>query len=234
MKTPTSHRALGLLTLTLGLLVTSVPTLAQSDVPHGTLSVDKTLERVGQRSNLSWNIELPSAIEEILTIEETGTIVPKETLKMRVRVLGVAFQSGRTLLPLDAYWSKNGSSWDNFFYGTSDDVRSSRILINKTVRKNDRIDFGARGWAGSSWYSFYHTRQDTNHVTVLSKGSTAPSFAPAYDQESATSFLRPYINAAGKINIGDRDLIILWESSSASPGSSFFDMQDLVVLVSFE
>ena len=235
MKATVPTRTLGLLTLTASLLaITTVPTLAQSDVPHGTLSVDKDLTRVGTRPNLEWDIELPAAIEEILTISNTGTIVPKERLKMRVRVLGVAFQAGSTLLPVEAYWSRNGSDYSKFFDGTSDDVRSSRVLISQTVRENDTVDFGARGWTGSGWYPFYHTKQNSNHVTVLSKGSTAPSYAPAYDQDSVTSFLRPYISASGKIDIGDRDLIILWESSNASPGHSVFDMQDLMVLVSFE
>lgn len=31
-----------------------------------------------------------------------------------------------------------------------------------------------------------------------------------------------------------KDLIILWEASTAKPGTTYFDMQDLVVLVSFE
>ncbi|MDP4624144.1 MAG: hypothetical protein NWT08_03285 [Akkermansiaceae bacterium] len=235
MKASVHTRAVGLLTLTLGsLAISTITGHSQTDVPRGSLSVDKDLVRVGTRSNLEWNIEFPTAIKDIVTVEETGTIVPKTNLKMRVRVLGVAFQSGSTLLPLDAYYSMNNGSWEKFFYGTGPTVNSSSVLIDKTVKKSDRIDFGARGWGGSSWLPFNHTRATTKYVTVLGNGSSAPSYAPAYNQNSVTSFLRPYINSAGKITIGERDLIILWESSTASPGSTYFDMQDLVVLVSFE
>ncbi|MEP2775971.1 MAG: hypothetical protein ABJQ29_14025 [Luteolibacter sp.] len=235
MKASMHSRAVGLLTLTLGSLVISASTgLSQIDVPRGTLNVDKQLVRVGSRSNLDWNIEYPTVIKDIVTVEPTGTIVPKKTLDMRVRVLGVAFQSGSTLLPLDAYCSFNNGSWEKFFYGTGPTVVSSAILIDKKVKKTDRIDFGARGWGGSSWLPFNHTRETTKYVTVLGKGSSAPSYAPAYNQGSVTSFLRPYIDSSGKINIGERDLIILWESSTAAPGTTYFDMQDLVVLVSFE
>ncbi len=222
--------------LTLGLLTVSHEDALsqQSSVPRGTLSVDKDLVRVGTRSNLAWNIEYPAAIVDIVEVEPTGTITPKKTLKMRVRVIGVAFQSGNTLLPLDAWWSLNNGGWQNFFYGTGPTVNSSAILIDQKVKKNDTIDFGARGWGGSSWLPFNHTKSPTQYVTVLGKGSKAPAYAPAYNQNSVTSFLRPYIDGAGRINIGEKDLIILWESSTATPGSTYFDMQDLVVLVSFE
>jgi len=206
----------------------------QNTVPRGTLDVDKTLVRVGTRSNLTWNIEYPAAITDIVDVNPTGTIKTKKTLRMKVRVLGVAFQSGNTLLPLDAYWGLNGGSWQNLFYGTGPTVNPNSVLVDKTVKKDESVDFGARGWGGSSWLPFNHTRTQTKYVIVLGKGSKAPTYAPAYNQNSVTSFLKPYIDSAGKINIGDRDLIILWEASTASPGSIYFDMQDLVVLVSFE
>lgn len=222
--------------LTLGLLVASIGSgySQQANVPRGTLDVDKTLVRVGTRSNLAWNIEYPAAIADIVDVDPTGTIKPKKNLKMKVRVLGVAFQSGKTLLPLDAYWSMNGGSWQNFFFGTGPTVDPDAVLIDRNVKQNDSIDFGARAWGGNSWLPFNHTRSSTKYVTVLGKGARAPSYAPAYNQDSVTSFLRPYIDSAGKINIGEKDLIILWEGSTASPGSIYFDMQDLVVLVSFQ
>lgn len=237
MKAKNVHtRAVGRLALTCGMMAATLGTglSQQTNIPRGTLGVDRDQVRVGTRSNLNWNIEYPAAIVDIVDVNPTGTIKPKKNLKMRVRVIGVAFQSGSTLLPLDAYWSQNNGSWTNFFYGTGPSVNPSSVLIDRSVKKNDSIDFGARGWGGSSWLPFNHTRNTTQYVTVLGKGSSAPSFAPAYNQGSVTSFLRPYIDSRGKINIGERDLIILWEASTAKPGSTFFDMQDLVVLVSFE
>jgi len=236
MKANAHTRAVCRLALTCGIMAASIGTglSQQSDIPRGTLGVDRDLVRVGSRSSLNWNIEYPAAIIDIVEVNPTGTIKPKKNLKMRVRVLGVAFQSGQTLLPIDASWSLNSGSWSSFFYGTSTAVNSSSVLIDRNVRKDDRIDFGARGWSGNGWLPFNHTRQTTQYVTVLGKGSSAPSYAPAYNQGSVTSFLRPYIDNRGKINIGDRDLIILWEASTARPGTTFFDMQDLVVLVSFE
>jgi hypothetical protein len=137
-------------------------------------------------------------------------------------------------LPLEGTWSKNNAPWTRFFYGTGPTVVPTQVLIETPVIANDRIDFGGRGWSGSSWLPFHDTRTSERYVIVLKNGDSAPSYAPAYDQKSVDSFLAPYIDGSGKIQIGSRDLIILWEASTAAPGTTYFDMQDLVVLVTFE
>lgn len=235
MNTPCSPRS-GRLVSNLGSLIAfgffTAAATANDAIPRGTLAVDRDLVRVGTHSQLDWNIEYPSGVTEIVDIIPPNRIVPKKNVRMKVRVLGVAFQSGSTLLPADAYWSKNGSSWDRFFYGYEFHVEPSRTVINERVRAGDVIDFGARAWSGH-WLPFHHTRKYDNYVTVLKDGDTAPDYAPAYDQNSIDGFLRPYIQG-NRINIGERDLIILWELSTSKPGSTYFDMQDLVVLVTFE
>ena len=99
--------------------------------------------RAGVKSQLDWNITYPSGITEIIDVVPPNRIVPKKNLTMKVRVLGVAFQSGRTLLPLDAYWSKNNSSWDRFFYGTGPAVVPSQVRISEKIKKNDIISASA-------------------------------------------------------------------------------------------
>jgi hypothetical protein len=212
-------------------LLTATAT-ANDEVPRGTLSVDRDLVRVGTHSQLDWNIEYPSGVTELVEIVPPNRIVAKENLRMKVRVLGVTFQSGRSRLPVDAYWSKNGSSWDRFFYGCEFHVEPDRQLLSERVRQGDVIDFGARAWAGR-WQPFHHTRRNDPHVTVLKDGDAAPDYAPAYDQNSIDGFLKPYVRG-NRIAIGERDLIVLWELSASQPGSAYFDMQDLVVLLTFE
>jgi hypothetical protein len=203
-------------------------------VPRGTLNVDRDLVRTGMHSQLDWNIVHPTPkVTDVIDIVPPQRIVPKQPLRMKVRVLGVAFQSGRTLLPLDAYWSMNGSSWNRFFYGTGPEVVAGKVLIDQKVKKGDTIDFGARGWA-NGWQPFHSTTKEDPYIIVLKNGDKAPNYAPAYNQDSVVSFLKPYTDAGGNIRIGERDLIILWEASTAKPGTTYFDMQDLVVLVTFE
>lgn len=220
----------------LALLSVMSQSFATTEIPTGTLNVDRTLVQVGTRSQLDWKIQYPSGITDMVTVTNTGTIISNSSrqMRMRVRTLGVAFQSGHTLLPLEGSWSKNNSTFTRFFYGTGPTVVPTNVLVDTTINLNDRIDFGGRGWSGSSWYPFHHTRVSDPYVVVLKNGDTAPSYAPAYNQGTVKSFLVPYIDGSGKIRIGSRDLIILWEASTAAPGTTYFDMQDLVVLVTFE
>lgn len=208
---------------------------AQNEViPRGTLNVDRTLVRVDTRSQLGWSIQYPTVVTDLVSVTTTGTIIPKSTMKMKVRTLGVAFQSGSTLLPLEGSWAKNNGTFTRFFYGTGKQVDPTKIIVNQTVNLNDRIDFAGRGWSGSSWYPLHDTRKADRYVIVLKNGDRAPDYAPAYNQSTVKGFLTSYIDGMGRIKIGPRDLIILWEASTASPGSTYFDMQDLVVLVTFE
>ncbi|MCU0778392.1 MAG: hypothetical protein MUF86_12080 [Akkermansiaceae bacterium] len=207
---------------------------AQQDTPRGTLNVDRSLVQVGTRTQLDWKIQYPSVVTDLVSVTNTGTIIPKSTMKMKVRTLGVAFQSGKTLLPLEGYWAKNNGKFTRFFYGTGPQVNPSSVLVNETVNVNDRIDFSGRGWSGSSWYPMHDTRSADPYVVVLKNGDRAPNYAPAYNQSTVKGFLSSYIDGMGRIKIGPRDLIILWEASTAKPGTTYFDMQDLVVLVTFE
>ncbi len=208
--------------------------MADDAQPRGTLSTDRDLVRAGSHSLLSWEIELPSnQVQDVIDIDPDGTITPKKDLTMRVRTLGVAFQSGSKLCPIKAYWTINGSSWASFFYGKAPDVDPTRVLLQRDVKTGDRIDFGSRGWS-NRWLPFHYTGKTDMYVTVLKDGDTPPDYAPAYDQGDIVSFLQPYLDKSGLIQIGPRDVIILWENSTSAPGSRYFDMQDLVVLVTFE
>lgn len=204
---------------------------AADAVPTGTLNVDRTLVRVGTRSQLDWQINYPN------TPPVGVDLIPTTKVKMRVRTLGVAFQSGNTLLPFEGGWKTSKSSWSVFFNGNAKSVVPTRVLVDKTVEANDTISFRARGGAnanGTSWYPYHQTNNNDPYAVVLKNGDKPPTYAPAYNQGNIKSFLSPYLNSSGRIKIGEQDLIILWEGSTAAPGTTFFDMQDLVVLVSFE
>jgi hypothetical protein len=203
---------------------------AANEIPRGTLNVDRTLVRVGASSQLDWKIQYPSRLVDV-------DLVPTTQVKMRVRTLGVAFQSGSTLLQLEGSWSKNNGSWSTFFTGTGPSVVPTKVLVETTLNKGDIVKFRGRGASNAratSWFAYHQTGGTDKYVTVLKNGDSAPNYAPAYNQGTAKSFLAPYLDGMGRIKIGPQDLIILWEASTAAPGTTYFDMQDLVVLVSFE
>jgi len=201
-----------------------------SEIPTGKLNVDRTLVRVGARSNLAWDITYPKRLVETNLITTT-------TVKMRVRALGVAFQSGSTLLPFEGSWSKNSSAWTVFFNGKGPSVVPTNVLVDTVMNPGDQIRFRARGGAnanGTSWFPHRQTNNSDPYAVVLKNGDRPPDYAPAYNQGSVRSFMTPYLDNTGKIKIGPQDLIVLFEGSTAAPGTAFFDMQDLVLLVSFE
>ena len=208
----------------------SYATFAQG-IPTGRLNVDRTLVRVGTKSNLDWQIQYPN----IRTVDVD--LKPTTKVKMRVRTLGVAFQSGSTLLPFEGSWKINSTSWNVFFKGNANAVVPTSVLVEQIVDKGDTIRFRGRGGAnanGTSWYDYHETNNNDPYAVVMKNGDSPPSYVPAYNQGTIKSFLSPYIDTTGKIKIGNQDLIILWEGSTAAPGTTYFDMQDLVVLVSFE
>lgn len=204
--------------------------IATAQIPTGKLNVDRTMVRVGARSQLDWSIQYPAP-------PVGPDLKPKTKVKMRVRTLGVAFQSGNTLLAFQGQWRINNTSWSTFFNGKAPSVVPTQVLVDRTIEAGDTIRFracGANNANSSSWGAWHETNNNDPYAVVLKNGDLPPSYAPAYNQGTVKSFLSAYIDSTGRIKIGEQDLIILWEGSSAAPGTTYFDMQDLVVLVSFE
>jgi hypothetical protein len=208
---------------------------AKDEIPRGTLNVDRTLVQVGTRSQLNWKIEYPTVVTDVIEITPPNIIKPKESLKMRVRVLGASFQESATkYLPVEVMWSKNNSSWARVFYGTQTVVNPTKIVLDTTVKKGDVINFGGRGYR-NGWLPLYNTSVSTANLVMLKNGDKVPSTTPAFQQGLIESFLTPYLGSDKKtIKIGQRDLILLMELGQTNPAVSGFDLQDLVVLVTFE
>lgn len=207
-----------------------------SAVPRGKLNVDRDLVRVGTKSQLAWEIEYPEPITSVIDIVTPNIIKPKKDLKMRVRVLGASFQESITkFLPVEVMWSKNGASWSRVFYGYQTSVLPATALLSTTVKAGDTINLGGRGWRSGSWLPFYQTASATNNLVMLKNGDRVPSTVPALNGNSIESFLKPYMDTSTKkVKIGDRDLILLMELGQTNTNASGFDLQDLVVLVTFE
>lgn len=224
--------------MALALAVASVisPTFAANEIPRGTLNVDRSLVQVGSRSQLNWKIEYPTVVTDVIEIVTPNIIKPKENLKMRVRVLGASFQETVTsYLPVEVMWSKNNSSWSRVYYGTQKQVNPSTVVLDANVKKGDTINFGGRGYRDGAWLPLYNTSQTTKNLVMLKNGDKVPSTTPAFQQGLIESFLTPYLGSDKKtVKIGQRDLILLLELGQTNPAVSGFDLQDLVVLVTFE
>jgi hypothetical protein len=237
MKLPHSPRGGCLFTGILALIGMIPQAFAANEIPTGKLNVDRTLVRVGTQSQLDWNIQYPSAgVKDVIEIVTPNIIKPKANLKMRVRVLGASFQeSTTTYLPVEVMWSKNNASWTRAFYGKQTDVNPSKVVLDTTVKTGDIINFGGRGYRDKAWLPLYNTSTATPNLEMLTNGEKVPSTTPAFQQGLIESFLKPYLASDGKtVKIGDRDLILLLELGQTNPKVSGFDLQDLVILVTFE
>jgi len=208
---------------------------ALDEVPHGTLTVDRDMIRTGTKSQLTWNITYPAPVTSVIDVQTPNVIVPKKNLNMKVRVLGASFQATLTqFLPVQAMWSKNGGAWTQIFYGLQTAVLPSVAVLNTTVKTGDKINLGGRGYRDGAWLPFYNTSITTPNLVMLGNGNQVPQTTPAFAQGDIESFLKPYLDPkTGLVNIGDRDLIILMELGQTNPAASGFDLQDLVLLVTF-
>lgn len=235
MNIPHSPRG-GRLVTTLLVLASGLSSAFASDIPRGTLNVDSELVRVGARSQLDWQIEYPSIVTDVVEIVPPNIIKPKSELKMRVRVLGASFQQSTTsYLPVEVRWSRNNASWTRIFYGRQTDVNPASVVLETTVKKGETINLGGRGYRDNAWLTLYHTALNTPNLVMLKNGDKVPATTPAFQQGLIESFLTPYLASDKKtIRIGDRDLILLLELGQTNPKVSGFDLQDLVVLVTFE
>ena len=113
-------------------------------------------------------------------------------------------------------------------------MQPSQTYHSKSLRAGYPITVRARAYNGSQWLAWRTSGTVTPNVVVLVNGDRPPSTVPAFAQGNIESFLRPYLNAGGYISIGPKDAIVLFELGQTNVQSSGFDLQDLVLLLSFD
>jgi hypothetical protein len=170
-----------------------------------------------------------------------ATVTPNQTLYVDVRVLGAgvtASQSGSstfTYVPTEAQLKYDNGSYGRIFYGTNNDVNPNTIVYTRQVTSGKPLKFGGRYFYNNAWGPYYNSDSGTQNVRTLVNGDTPPSNLPLYNAPSLESFLKPYLDATGKVKIGPMDVIVYMElthsdSQKTDPG---YDLQDMVLLVTF-
>jgi hypothetical protein len=222
-----------------GLMVSGIPVWAQGGhgdpfTPVGKLTVTPTVVQPGVQPKMDWDIEFPKTLSDLALIVPPGQLVLTQTTDVKVRVTGVAFQSGNTDLPVGLWVRVGGSAaaWQMVFYGTERDVQPDEYVVDlKNVPAGTEIDFAGRGRASNgSWYTTRWTIDDDPTVIGLVSGDSVPDYAPAYDQGRIESFMTQFLDQNNRIILGPRDIIHTFELASTTPGDWYFDMQDLVIV----
>jgi hypothetical protein len=225
-------------------LLACAPALAQTTripaAPIGTLSAFPTVVQTGTKPTLTWAIVYPSKVSDIAEINPPGTITPNQTVYVTVQIVGTGPGTCTpTPVPItpapatDARVSVNGGPYIQLFYGTQANVVPVNKLFIKKVRAGETIDFGGRYVLNGDWTPFYTTRSSNLQVVALVNGDLPPTLFPLYQQSFLASYLRPYLNASGRVNIGPLSVLILMELNQTNRSQKCFDYQDQVLLVSF-
>ena len=200
--------------------------------PVGSISVTPTVVQPGVQPNMVWGIEYPKAVEDLSEIDPGGGVTPKTTVDLKLRVMGVAWQYGNTLLPT-ALWVRvgAGSGWELVFFGSGADVNPEEVVFEKKgILPGTRIDFSARGQSPTGpWYSTRSTATPELTVLGMVNGDQVPDFAPAYEQGRIESFMTQFLDDSNsRVVLGPHEVIHTFELGSTNPGDWWFDMQDIV------
>lgn len=222
--------------LTTGALALSAGlTLADSGVPTGKLEIDSSLVRNGSMPNIEWEIEYPQGLEDIVTISDPGSVILKRRTEVEIRVAGVAFQSGETLLPVALQAEIGNGGWTTLFSGTSRAVDASEAVYSQVLEAGTTINLSATGGTSRGGWSFSaNTLSDSPQVTHLREGDFVPDYVPAYNQGNIVDYLSGFVSSTNAISAGPRDVVYLFELGTTRTSSSYFDMQDVAVVITFK
>jgi len=226
-----------------------VPTVLRSQVnaptlPVGDLNAYPMLVQAGTFPQLTWSVTVPASVIDVITVTPPGTITPKRTLRMDVRMLGASVWASTTnsrgqitggyFVPTEALFRYGGSgSYSRIFYNTHTNINPNTIVYTRTVTAGNQINFAGRYYFKNQWSTMYTSTNSSGQVVALINGSTPPTTTPLHQQPTIQSFILPYLDAQGKIKLGPRDVIYLMELTHTNKNDGGWDLQDLALLVTF-
>jgi hypothetical protein len=209
--------------------------------PVGTLSASSGLVRVGDFPTLKWNIIYPSTVKDHVDVDD-NTVTPNKNLDVEVRVLGAGVTvsnskgSNLTFVPTEALMSYAGGSYERIFFGTNDEVNPNEVVYSGKVKAGKPLRFGGRYYYNRKWGAYYNSESGTNNVRTLVNGDIPPTAYPLHTAPTLESFIKPYLDASGRVAIGPMDVIVFMELTHTDSQSkqTGYDLQDMVLLVTFK
>jgi hypothetical protein len=211
-------------------------------VPVGWLSANPGIVKAGAKPELKWNITYPATVIDYVTVTDGSTVTAKQELEMEVRVLGAGVTASSsnsskiTFVPTEAKMSYNGASYQRLFYGSNPEVDPTKVVFRSTAKAGEPVRFGGRYYYNGSWGQFHYSSSGTRNVRTLVNGQTPPTTYPLHTAPTLENFIKPYLDASGKVMIGPMDVIVFMEltHSDAQADQQGYDLQDMVLLVTFK
>lgn len=209
--------------------------------PKGDISAYPSVVRTGTKPTLTWNILYPSNLSGTnppVLVNPPGTLIPNTTVYATVQIVGNGITACSTVRdPLTHYvdvrLSLNRGTYSQIFYGTPSQVVPSKQLYIKRMTANQTLDFGASYVINGVSTPFYTSLSSNLQVVSLVNGATIPTTFPLYQSSNLKSYLRPYLNSTGTVNIGPLSVLVLMELGNTNRNATCFDLQDVVLLVTF-
>lgn len=209
-------------------------------IPVGSLTAFPTVVQPGVHPTLTWNITYPSIVQDYVTVDD-NTVTPKETLYCDIRVLGagvtVANTNGSNMqfVPTRAEVKYDTGSYTQIFYGKNTDVKPGTVVWTRQVSKDKKLRFGGKYYYNNQWGPYFNSQSGTQNVRTLVNGDTPPTTYPLHTAPTLESFIKPYLDASGKVKIGPMDVIVFMEltHTDAQRNDQGYDLQDMVLLVTF-
>ncbi|MFB6130457.1 MAG: type IV pilin [Salinigranum sp.] len=210
----------------------SIP-LNSSEVCTGSDSVDVAVTYSGRGTSYVLGRRTVPVERGGFTIEN-GSVVPISDYRANATVLGTGFTYGaggpRIDIRLDV--TIGGTAYDPW-PGNVNNMGNPRSHTFTNQPAGAPISIAATGDKNGIYISprTRNSSADNGWVYVLRDGDTPPNIAGFGDQESAASYVKPYLDGDGKISLADNQAIYLFELGNSQSGPAA-DYQDVVVLVS--
>ena len=206
--------------------------------PDGWLTAFPTIVQTGTKPTLTWSIQYPSTVTNYVTVNGEDVVTTTGQLDVDIRVIGSGVTTGgcagsnTNWVPAQALLSENGGVYTSIFYGNNTQVIPSALVYSKRVNSGTTYRFGGRYYAGGVWSTAYYAGT-TNNIRVLRNGEYPPTAYPLITSTATKSFLRPYLDGAGRIKSGPLELIVMMEltQSDANINSPCYNLQDIVLLM---
>jgi hypothetical protein len=183
-----------------------------------------------------------------------GVVTVNSSLNMSVRYLGGDIVCGNVAYPIPTYGSvitKTGSAnavTKNLTMTQGADTVISSVAANTTMTVSGKaVGNSGSGGCNGNTYGPYSSSSNTTNVKSLKSGDAVPSTSGFLGQTSIDGYLtaastnpvtnRPIVKGSGStrtIDLAPNQVIYLFELGGGNPGDSSFDLQDMVVLATFQ
>ena len=207
-------------------------------IPVGSLTAFPIIVQPGTHPKLTWAIDYPSVVKDVVDVDD-DTVTTKQPLCVEIRVLGAGVTAGSgnkyKFVPTEAQVSSAGGTYQRVFYDTNDGVKPNKIVYYKELAQGEALRFGGRYYYNGSWGPYFNSQSGTDNIRTLVNGDIPPTTNPMHTAPTLESFIKPYLDASGRVKIGPMDVIVFMELThdDSQKSNQGYDLQDMVLLATF-